>query len=155
MRYKDALWMNIANSYSKWSTLERAQSLSPCGHPLIKLRNTSNGKSAAAFRRNCFKIWSLRCLYLQHSLPWTELELPAGLSPSTDGTDNPAVAEDKCSGIHLHWRFAFYKSEPKPLGLQILVQSSGDGLQTETSRYWKFKVFSSEGWYRFTSWRVA
>ena len=56
------------------------------------------------------------------------MELPAGLSPSTQGTDNQAEAGDKCSGLHLHFRFAFRKSGPKPLGLHIVVQTSGDGL---------------------------
>ena len=60
---------------------------------------------------------------------------PAGLGPSTQGTDNPAVAGDKCSGLQLHFRLAFFKSVPKPLGLQIVVQASGDGLQVETSQY--------------------
>ena len=48
-----------------------------------------------------------------------ELELPAGLSPSTQGTDNPAVTGDKCSELHLHFRLAFCKSGPKLLGLKL------------------------------------
>ena len=96
----------------------------PClsGRSSIELHNTT-GKSVAAFRRDRFKLSVLGCLFLQHPLPWTELELPAGLSPSTQGTDNPAVAGDKCSGLHLHFRLAVCKSVYKPLGLQIVVQS--------------------------------
>ena len=108
-------------------------SISLCGHPSIESRNTSTGKSEAAFRRDHFKLSILGSLFLQHPLPWTELELPARLSPSTQGTDNPAMAGDKCSRLHLHFRLAFCKPGPKPLGLQIVVQASGDGLQRETS----------------------
>ena len=149
----DALWIKITNSYSKWPPIARTQSLCLCGQSSIELRNTSTGKSAAAFRRDRFKLSILWCLYLQHPLPWTELELPAGLSPSTQGTDNPAVAGDKCSGIH--FKLVFCKSGPKPLELQIVVQASGDGLQVETSQYWKFKAVSSEGSCRFSSWYVV
>ena len=113
----------IANSYSKWPPIACTQSLSLCGHSSIESYNTSAGKSAAAFRTNHFKLSIVGCLFLQHSLPCTELELPAGLSPSTQGTDNHAVSGDKCSGLHLHFRLAFCKSGPKPLGLQIVVQS--------------------------------
>ena len=155
MSYMDALWIKIVNSYSKWPPLAHTQSLSLCGHPSIGLCNTQTGKSAAAFRRDCFKLSTLGCLFLQHPLPWTELELPAGLSPSTQGTDNPAVAGDKCSRLHLHFRLAFCKSVHKPLGLQIVVQASGYGLQVEISQYWKFKAVSSEGSCRFSSWCVV
>ena len=155
MIYKDALWIKIANSYLKWPTLVHTQSFSLCGHPSIEFRNTSTGKSAAAFRRDRFKLLILGYLFMQHPLPWTELELSAGLSPSTQGTDNRVVAGDKCSGLHVHVRLAFCKSGSKPLGLQNVVQASGDGLQVETSQYWKFKAVSSEGSYRFSSWRVA
>ena len=89
-------------------------------------------KSAAAFRKDRFKLSILGCLFLQHPLPWTELELP-GLSPSRQGMDTLAVARDKCSGLHLHFRLAFCKSIPKPLGLQIVVEASRGGLQVETS----------------------
>ena len=58
-------------------------------HPSIELRNISTGKSAAAFRRDCFKLSILGCLFLRHPILLSELELPAGLSPSTQGTDNP------------------------------------------------------------------
>ena len=155
MRYMDAFWIKIANSYSKWTPIAGTQSLRLCGHSSIELRNTSTGKSAAAFRRERFKFSILGWLFLQQPLPWTELDLPAGLSPSTQGTDNPAVAGEKCSGLHLHFRLAFCKSAPKPLWLQIAVQGSGDGLQVETSQYWKFKAVSSEGSCRFSSWCVA
>ena len=155
MRYMDALWIEIANSYSKQPLLACTQSLSLCSHSSVELCNTSTGKSAAAFWRDCFKLSLLGCLFLQQPLPWTELELPAGLSPNTQGTNNPAVAEDKCSGLHLHFRLAFCKSEPKLLGLKIVVQSSGDGFEKETSQYWKFKAVCPEGWCRFTNWRVA
>ena len=151
----DALWIKIASSYSKWPPIACSQSLSLCGHSSIELRNISTGKSAAAFRRDRFKLSILGCLFLQHPLPWTELELPVGLSPSTQGTDNPAVAGDKCSRLHLHFRLAFWKSGPKPLGLQIVVQASGDGLQVQTSQYWKLKAVSSDGICRFSIWYVA
>ena len=147
----DVLWIKIVN-ISKWPPLAHTQSLSFCGRPSIELHNTSTGKSAAAFRRDSFKLSILGCLFLQHPLPWTELELPAGLSPSTQGTDNPAVAGNKCCALHLHHRLVFCKSRPKPLGLQIVVQASGDGLQVETSQYWKFKAVSSEGSCRFCGW---
>ena len=80
-----------------------------------------------------FQYWNV--LFLQHPLPWTELELPAGLSLSTQGMDNPAVTGDTCSGLHLHFRLAFCKSGPKPLGLQIVVKASGDVFQIETFQY--------------------
>ena len=84
-------------TYSKWPPLAHTESLSHCGHSSIELRNTSTGKSAATYQRDCFKLSILECLALKHPLPWTELELPVGLSPSTQGTDNPAVAGDKYS----------------------------------------------------------
>ena len=146
---------NFKNNYSKWPSLACTQSLNLCGRSSIELCNISTGKSAAAFQRNRFKLSILGCLYLQQPLPWTELELPAGLSPSTQGTDNPAVARDKCSGLHLHFRLAFCKSRPTLLGLQIVVNAWGDGLQVEISQYWKFKAVSSEGSCRFSSWCVA
>ena len=82
-------------------------SLSLCGHPSIELSNTSTGKSAASFLTDCFKLSISGCLFLQHPLPWTDLEFPAGFSPSTQGMDNPAVAGVKSSGLHLHFRMAF------------------------------------------------
>ena len=152
MSYMDVLWIKIANSYTKWQPLARTQSLSLCGLSAIELRNTSTGKSAAAFRRDRFKLSIFGCLFFQHPLPWTELEFPAGLSSSTQTSDNPAVAGDKCSGLHLHFRLAFCKSR---LGLQIVVQSSGNVLQIETSPYLKFKAISSDGSCRYSSWWVA
>ena len=110
MSYMHALSIKITNSYSKWPPLAHTQSVSLCDQ--IELHNTSTGKSAAAFRRNRFKLSILGCLFLQHPLPWTELELPAGLSPSKQGTDNPAVEGDKCSRLYLHFRLAFCKSGP-------------------------------------------
>ena len=156
MSYMDALWIKITNSYSEWLPLACTQYLCLCGHTSTELRNTSTGKSAAAFRRDRVKLSILGCLFLQHPLPWSELELPVGLSPSTQGTDNPVVAGDKCSELHLHFRLAFCNTGPKPLGLQIVVQASGDdGLQVETSQYWKFKAVFSEVCCRFSSWCVA
>ena len=116
------------------ATISMQQSLSLCGHSSIELRNASTGKFAAAFRRGRFKLSILGGLFLQHPLPWAELELPAGPSPSTQGTDNLAVAGDECCGLHLHLRLAFCKSGPKLLGLQFVVQALGDGLQEETSQ---------------------
>ena len=135
MTYMDALWIKITNSYSKWPPLARTQSISLCGLSSIELRNTLTGKYSAAFRRDRFKISILGCLFLQHPRPWTELELPIGLSLSTQGTDNPAVAGDKCSRLLLHFRLAFCKSGPIPLGLKIVVQASENGLQEEKSQY--------------------
>ena len=142
MTYMDAF--KIANSYSKWPPIAYIQALSLSGHSSIELRNTSTAKSAAAFRKDRFKLSILGCPYLQHPLPWTELELPAGLSSSTQGMDNPAVAWDKCYKFNLHFRLAFLKPRPKLLRLQIVVQ-------VETSQYWKFRAVSSEGSYRFFS----
>ena len=122
--------------------------------PINWITQQINWKSAAAFGRDRFKLSVLGCLFLQQPLTRTELVLPAGLSSSTQGADNPAVAGDKCSKLHLHFRLAFCKSGPKPLGLKIVVQSSGDALQVETSQYWKFKAISSEGSCRFQSWCV-
>ena len=150
----DSLWIKIANSY-KMAPLALTQSLSLCGHPSVELHNTSTGKYATAFHRDHFKLSILEYLLLQHPLPWIELELPAGLSPSTQGTDNPAGAGDKCSGLHLHFRLAFCKSGPKPLGLKLWSKASGDGLQLETSKYWKLKAVSLEGSCRFSSWCIA
>ena len=72
---------------------------------------------------------------LANPLPWTDLELSTGLSPSIQGMVNLAVAGDKYSGLHHYFRLAFCKTGPKPHGLQIMVQASGDGLQVETSQY--------------------
>ena len=149
MSYMDALWIKIANSYSKWPPIACTQSLNLCGHSSIELRNTSTGKSAVAFLRDHFKLSISGCLFLQHPLPWTELELPAGLSPSTQSTDNPAVAGDKCSRLHLHFRLVFCKSVPKPLGLQIVVQSFKRWLVSRDIPILKFKAVSSEGICRF------
>ena len=70
----------------------------------MKLCNPSTGKSEAAFRRDRFKLPILGCLFLHRPLPWTELEHAAGLSPSTQGTDNPAVAGEEYSVLHLDLR---------------------------------------------------
>ena len=155
MSYMGALWIKIANSYSKWPPLSRAKSLSLCGHSSIELRNTSTEKSADPFQRDRLELSILGCLFLQHSLPWAELDLPARLSLSTQGTVNPGVAGDNCSERHLHFRLAFCKSGPKHLGLQIVAQASGDCLQVVTSQYWKFTAVSSEGNCRFSSRCVA
>ena len=72
MGYVDALWIRIINTYSKWPPIARTQSLSLCGHLSITLCNTSTGKSAAACRRDCFKLSILGCVFLQHPLPWTD-----------------------------------------------------------------------------------
>ena len=119
----------------KMDTISTHTVLKSCVHSSIEFCNTSTGKSAAAFRKDRFKLSILGCLFLKHPLPWTELELPERLSPSTQGTDNPAAARDKCSGFHLHLRLAFCRSRPEPSGLQIVVQALGDGLQEETSQY--------------------
>ena len=104
--------------------LARTQSLSLGDHSSIELGNTSTGKSAAAFEEtDRFTLSILGYLFLQHLLPWTELELSAGHSHSTQGTDNPAVAGDKFTGLHLHFRLALCKSRRKPLQLQIVVQA--------------------------------
>ena len=120
---------------TKLPPLARTQSLSLCGLSSIESGNTSIGESATAFRRDRFKLSILGCLFLQHPLPWTEQQFPAGLSPSTQGTEHPAMAGDRCPGFHPHFRLAFCKSGPTPLGLQIEVETSGDGLQVETSQY--------------------
>ena len=70
MSYMDVLWIKIATSYPKWPLLARTQSLSHCGHPSIKLRNTSTGKPAAAFRRDPFKHSILGYVYLQ-AISWS------------------------------------------------------------------------------------
>ena len=95
------------------ATISTHTQLNPCVHSSIELRNTSTRKSAAALRSDRFKLSILICLFLQYPLPWAELEPPAGLTPSIQGTDNPAEAGDKCSGLHLHFRLAFWKSGPK------------------------------------------
>ena len=137
MRYMDVLWTKIENSYSKWPPLARTQALNLCGRSSIELRNTSTGKYAAAFLKDRFKLSILGSFFLQHPVRWKKLELPAGLSPwrslcyietamlspNTQATDNPAVAGDECSGLHLHFRLAFCKSVPKPLGPQTVAQS--------------------------------
>ena len=117
MSYMDALWIKITNCYSKWPPLARTKSLSLCGHSSIELCNTSTGKPVAAFRRDRFKLSILGCLFLQHPFPWTELELPAGLSPSAWTTQQwqETNVPDFIS-----------PSGPKPLGLQIVAQASGD-----------------------------
>ena len=61
-------------------TISTHTDLKTCGHSSIELHNTSTGKSAAAFRRDDFKLSILGCLFLQSPLPWTELGLPAGLA---------------------------------------------------------------------------
>ena len=54
-----------------------------CGHSSIELRNTSTGKSEAAFRKDRLKVSILGCVFLQHPLPWTELELPTHKARTT------------------------------------------------------------------------
>ena len=147
----DVLWIKTANSYSNWPPLARTLPLSLSGRSSIELCNTSTGKFAAVFLRDCFELSMLGSLFLQHLLPQTELELPAGLNPSTQGTRQPSSCK----------RQRFRTSSPlqvgllQALGLQIVVQASGDGLQVETSQYWKFKVVYSEGSCRFSTWCVA
>ena len=63
------------------ATISTCTVLNLCGHSSIVLRNTSTGILAAAFQRDRFKLSILGRLFLQYPLPWTELELPAGLSP--------------------------------------------------------------------------
>ena len=106
-----ATWMYYE---SKWPPLACTQSLNHCGHPSIKLCNTSTGKSAAAFWRDRFKLSILGCLLLQHPLPWTELELPAGFSPSTQGTDNPAVAGEEYSYFISTWDWPCVRPDLTP-----------------------------------------
>ena len=66
----DALWIKITNTYSKWPQLACTQSLSLCGHSSIELLSTSTWKSAAAFRRDCFKRSILGYLFLQ-AISWS------------------------------------------------------------------------------------
>ena len=87
MGYTNALWIKTTNSYSKWPPFTCIQFLSLCGHSSSELCNTSTEKFEAAFQRDLFKLSILGGLFLQHPLPWMVLELPAGLSPSTQGTE--------------------------------------------------------------------
>ena len=154
-------WASWMHYESKWQIVNQMATISmrtdlKSSWPLINwITQPINWKICSCLPKWLFKLSILGCLFLQHPLPWTELELPAGLRSSTQGMDNPAVAGDKCSGLHLHFRLAFWKSGHKPLILQIAVQASGDGLQVETSQYWKFKAVSSEGSCRFSNWCVA
>ena len=70
MSYVDALWLKIVNIYSKWPPSAHTRSLSLCGHISIELRNKSTGKSAATFRRDCFILSILECVYLQ-AISWS------------------------------------------------------------------------------------
>ena len=82
MTYMNALWNKITTSYSKWPPLARTQSLCLCGYSSIELRNTSTRKSAAAFRRDSFKLSILRSLFLQAiSWVWTTIYSPRDLVP--------------------------------------------------------------------------
>ena len=67
---------------TKWPPITCIKSLSLCGHPSIELLNTSTGNSAAAFRRDRFKLSILGCLFLQHPFLWTELELQQDSAPA-------------------------------------------------------------------------
>ena len=70
MSYMNALWIKIANSYSKWPPLACTQFLSVCGHPSIELCNTATGKSAAAFGTDHSKLSIWGYLYLQ-AISWS------------------------------------------------------------------------------------
>ena len=149
MRYMDVLWIKIASSYSKWPPLAHTQSLSLCGHPSIELRNTT-GKIAAVFGRQYWDVSSCNTLFhgqnrsfQQDSAPahkpqttqqWQETNVPDFISTS----DWPSVSPDL-----------------NPLDYKLWSKASGDGLQVETSQYWKFKAVSSEGSCKFSSWCVA
>ena len=75
MSYMDALWIKIPNSYSKWPAIACTQPLSLCGHSSIELCNKSTGKSAAAFRRDPYKLSILgyvsSCNTLFHGQNWS------------------------------------------------------------------------------------
>ena len=67
-----------------------------------------------------FQYWDVSsCNNLFHGQNWS-------FQQDSDPAHNPPVAGDKCSALHLHFRLAFCKSGPKPLGLHFVVQSSGD-----------------------------
>ena len=68
------------NQLFKMATISMHRVLSLCGHSSIELRNTSIGKSAAAFRRDRFKLSILGCLFLQqlfHGQNWSFQDDPA------------------------------------------------------------------------------
>ena len=154
MSYMDALWIKIRNSYSKWLPLALIQSLSLSGRSSIELRNSSTGKSAAAFRRNRFKLSVLGCLFLQHPLPWIELELPAVLSPSTQGMDNQQLQETNVPDFISTSDWPSVSPYLNLLDYKLWSKASRDGLQVEIFQYWNFKAVSSEGSCRFSSWCV-
>ena len=107
MSYMDVLWIKIATSYSKWTPLARTQSLSHCGHPLIKLRNTPTGKSAAAFRRNRFKLSILGfSTYKPSPDAWTTICSPRSLGPNLQK-------------VNLKWRWSPEYSCPATAGLSV------------------------------------
>ena len=155
MSYMDVLWIKIANSYSKWPHISYTQSLSLCGHSSIELCNTSTGKSAAAFRRDRFKLSTLGCLYLQplfHGENWSFQHVSASAHkarttqqwPETNVPDFISTSD---------WPSA--SPDLNPLDYKLWSKASGDGLQVDTSQYWKFKAISSEGSCRFSCWCVA
>ena len=87
-------------------------------YPTYQLENLQLPSEATALKFQCWDVSSCNTLFQGQN--WSFQQDSA---PNTQGTDNPAVAGDKCSGLHLHLRLAFCKSRPKPLGLQIVVQS--------------------------------
>ena len=53
------------------------------------------------------------------------------------------------------WDWPSIRPYLNPLDYKLWSKASGDGLQVETSQYWKFKAVSSEGSCTFPSWCVA
>ena len=153
MSYMDVLWIKIATSYPKWPLLARTQSLSHCGHPSIKLRNTSTGKPAAAFRRDRFKHSILGYVYLQ-AISWS-------FGPQFLHQGGLGLGLQKAN---LKWRWSPEYFTPSTAGLSVpcvLELSPAENcpwkrvLQEEISQYWKFKAVSLEGSCRFSSWCIA
>ena len=120
------------------------QSLSLCGHSSTKLCNISTGKSAAAFRRNHFKLSIMGCLYLQviswsldHIL-WSkgfrsglakgqsEVEMKSGTFVSC----HCWVVRALCVGAESCWKLQFCPWK------RVLLE--------ETSQYWKLKSVSAD-----------
>ena len=102
-----------SSCYWKWPTLACTQCWSLYGHSSIELCNTSTGKFAAAFRRDHYSILGSSLL----PTPCSMYRTGASSRTQTQHTRHRQPSSgwrQKCSGLHLHFRLAFWKSGPKP-----------------------------------------
>ena len=89
-----------------------------------------------------FQYWNVSsCSTLFHGQNWSFQQDSARTHKALN---NPAVAGDKCSRLHLHSDWPSASPDLNPLDYKLWSKASADGLQVETSQYWKFKAISLE-----------